>query len=57
MLRQETADQYPQLVEVLNQLAGKITDDEMRQMNYDVNVEGENPEQVATEYLKQAGLL
>ncbi|OMF61951.1 osmoprotectant update ABC transporter permease/substrate-binding subunit OpuFB [Paenibacillus sp. FSL R5-0766] len=57
MLRQETADQYPQLVEVLNQLAGKITDDEMRQMNYDVNVEGENPEQVAREYLKQAGLL
>jgi len=57
MLRQETADQYPQLVEVLNQLAGKITDDEMRQMNYDVNVEGANPEQVATEYLKQAGLL
>lgn len=57
MLRQETADQYPQLVEVLNQLAGKITDDEMRQMNYDVNVEGANPEQVAAEYLKQAGLL
>lgn len=57
MLRKETADQYPQLVEVLNQLAGQITDDEMRQMNYDVNVDGANPEQLATTYLKKAGLL
>ncbi|PAD32520.1 osmoprotectant update ABC transporter permease/substrate-binding subunit OpuFB [Paenibacillus sp. 7523-1] len=57
LLRKETADAYPQLIEILNQLAGRITDDEMRQMNYEVNVNGARPEQVASDYLQKAGLL
>ncbi|GKV56457.1 glycine/betaine ABC transporter permease [Sporosarcina sp. NCCP-2222] len=57
LLREETLEQYPELENVLNQLAGKVTDDEMRDLNYRVNAEGESPEDVAQEFLKNAGLL
>lgn len=57
LMRQETLEQYPELEPVLNQLSGKITDDEMRQMNYKVDYEDEDPEAVAREYLEQEGLL
>lgn len=35
----------------------RITDDEMREMNYKVNVEGVSAEEVAREYLERTGLL
>ncbi|MFJ8262629.1 osmoprotectant update ABC transporter permease/substrate-binding subunit OpuFB [Rummeliibacillus sp. NPDC094406] len=57
LLRKETSDQYPEIVNALNKLAGKITDDEMREMNYQVNVEGKSPQKVATDYLKKEGLI
>ncbi|WP_397537797.1 osmoprotectant update ABC transporter permease/substrate-binding subunit OpuFB [Rummeliibacillus pycnus] len=57
LLRKETSDQYPEIVNALNKLAGKITDDEMREMNYQVNVEGKSPQKVATDYLKNEGLI
>jgi len=57
LLRKETVDKYPEIETALNKLANRITDDEMREMNYQVNVEGKNVEDVAREYLIQAGLL
>lgn len=57
LLRAETAEKYPEVVKALNKLAGKITDDEMRKMNYQVNVEGKSAEETAREYLREAGLL
>lgn len=57
LLRQDTLEQYPELEPILNQLSGKITDEQMREMNYAVNVEGASPEEVAREYLLQEGLL
>lgn len=57
LLRAETAEKYPEVVKALNRLAGKITDDEMREMNYQVNVEGKSSEETAREYLKTAGLI
>ncbi|CAM3584914.1 ABC transporter permease/substrate-binding protein [Aeromicrobium ponti] len=57
MLREETAENYPELVKALNQLGGKISDDEMREMNYKVNVDGASPEETAREYLEKEGLL
>ncbi|WP_412888662.1 glycine betaine ABC transporter substrate-binding protein [Bacillus sp. 1P06AnD] len=56
MLREETIKKYPELKKALNKLAGKITDDEMRQMNYDVNVNGKNPADVAKAYLEKEKL-
>jgi osmoprotectant transport system permease protein len=57
LLRQETVNEYPQIVPALNKLAGKITDSEMRQMNYEVDVEGMSPETVARDFLTKSGLL
>jgi osmoprotectant transport system permease protein len=57
LLRQETINKYPELVPVLNKLSGKITDDEMRKMNYEVAVEGKSAASVAKDFLIKAGLL
>lgn len=57
LLRKETLEKYPEIEKALNKLANQITDDEMREMNYQVNVEGQNIDDVAREYLIKAGLL
>lgn len=57
LLKEETAKEYPEIVKALNKLAGKITDEEMREMNYKVNVEGEPPSEVAKNYLQKKGLI
>lgn len=56
LMKREKSEQYPEVVKALNQLAGKITDDEMREMNYKVNVDGMSPEKVAKDFLKKEGL-
>ncbi|MGR5905075.1 glycine betaine ABC transporter substrate-binding protein [Bacillus paranthracis] len=38
---------------VLNKLSGKITDEEMRKMNYEVNVNGKSSEEVAKQFLQK----
>ncbi|MGE7112859.1 ABC transporter permease/substrate-binding protein [Lysinibacillus sp. NPDC047702] len=57
LLRKETIEKYPDIEKALNKLADHITDDEMREMNYQVNVEGENIVDVARDYLIKAQLL
>ncbi|WP_100010858.1 ABC transporter permease/substrate-binding protein [Lentibacillus sediminis] len=57
LMREETLEKYPELEGILNQLGGKITDQEMRQMNYQVDYEGRTPNEVAREYLINEGLL
>lgn len=57
LLREETLIKYPELEEILNQLGGKITDDQMRQMNYQVDYKDKSPEKVAQNYLTEQGLL
>lgn len=52
LLRTETVEEYPEIVEALNKLAGRVTDDEMRKMNYEVNVEGKSPANVARDFLQ-----
>lgn len=57
LLRAETLDQYPELRDILNQLSGKISDDQMREMNYQVAVEGKSAAEVARTYLVDQGLI
>jgi len=57
LMREETLEQYPELEEILNQLAGKVTNDEMREMNYQVDYEDASPAAVAKEYLIEQNLL
>ncbi|WP_205601387.1 ABC transporter permease/substrate-binding protein [Virgibacillus sp. YIM 98842] len=57
LLRNETLEQHPELEEILNQLGGKITDEEMREMNYQVDYEDRSANDVAREYLEEQGLI
>ncbi|MBC8535267.1 ABC transporter permease/substrate-binding protein [Feifania hominis] len=57
LVREDVFEQYPQLRELLAKLEGAITTREMAQMNYAVDVDGENPRNVAREYLKSKGLI
>ncbi|PSL42931.1 osmoprotectant transport system permease protein [Salsuginibacillus halophilus] len=55
LMRGETLERYPELEPVLNTLGGEITEDEMREMNYAVDFEDEDPEDVARTYLHEQG--
>ena len=57
LMRKETAEDNPDVVEALNKLVGQITDREMREMNYQVNVEGVDPGDAAESYLKEAKII
>jgi glycine betaine/choline ABC-type transport system substrate-binding protein len=56
-VRQETLKRFPQLMGIIDRLAGTITDDLMREMNYRVEVKGETVETVAREFLRAKGLV
>lgn len=57
LLLNTTLEEYPELEEVLNKLSGQVTDDEMRKMNYEVNVNDKTPQEVAHNYLKTKKLI
>jgi osmoprotectant transport system permease protein len=50
-MKKEFADKHPDIVKALNRLAGKITEDQMIEMNYLVNVKKEQPAKVAHDFL------
>ena len=56
-MKEELLKKHPELETVLNKLAGKITESQMSQLNYQVGVEGKSAEEVAREFLVQEGLL
>ena len=49
--RREALDRHPEIREAIGGLAGKISDDEMRRLNYSVDGEGRDPKDVAREFL------
>lgn len=53
LLKEATLEKYPELENILNKLAGKITEEEMSDMNYQVNVQQKDPATVAKEYLEK----
>ena len=57
LIKTATLEKYPELAEILNKLAGKISEEEMSEMNYQVNVEGQDPSIVAKDFLKEKNLL
>ncbi|MFT9487314.1 MAG: ABC transporter permease/substrate-binding protein [Tepidibacillus sp.] len=57
LIREDTLNQHPELKDILNQLAWKISEKEMQEMNYRVDYEDESPGDVAKEYLEKEGLL
>lgn len=57
IIREDTLKEYPELKSAINTLAGKLTDEKMRKLNYKVDSLRESPEKVAKEFLKEEGLI
>ncbi|MCC2249672.1 ABC transporter permease/substrate-binding protein [Virgibacillus sp. AGTR] len=57
LMKNETLDKHPELETILNKLAGKITDEQMRKMNYQVDYEDKSPEEVAEQFLEEHDLI
>ncbi|MCA1040368.1 ABC transporter permease subunit [Bacillus infantis] len=57
IIRQETLQKYPELEEVINRLGGQISEEEMAEMNARVDLDKENPREVAIDFLKKKNLI
>ena len=57
VVRGEVLEEQPELNEVFEKVTGVITDSDMAKMNYEVETENKEPEDVAEEYLDSHGLL
>ena len=57
MFKEKFLKQHPEIKKPLNKLEGKISDEEMQEMNYKVTVKNEDPYNVAKHYLKKEGLV
>jgi osmoprotectant transport system substrate-binding protein len=56
-IRQETFEQYPQLREIFVPISERLDTETLRDLNYDVEVEGETPEAVAERWLRENGFI
>jgi len=57
LVRQDILETYPELEDIINMLAGQISNQEMTQMNYLVDIENEDPKDVARNFLEEKGLI
>lgn len=57
IIRDDTLEKYPQLKDLLNQLGGVISDETMQDLNYKVDDQKQSVESVASEFLKENGLI
>lgn len=57
LIRKDTLDKFPELEEVVNSLAGVLTEEVMIELNYQVDEKQKQPEAVAREFLKKNGLI
>lgn len=57
VIRKETLDKYQEIKPLIEKLNGVIDDATMTNLNYQVEVENKNPQDVAREFLKEKGLI
>jgi len=57
IIRNELAEEHPELIELLDKLSGTLTDDIVRELNYRVDVLGESPRDVAEAFLRDNNLI
>lgn len=57
VVRQETLREHPELSPALAELGGKISDDDMRKMNYALDGQHRDAKEVAREFLSSKGLI
>jgi osmoprotectant transport system substrate-binding protein len=56
-IRQDVFKQYPQLRKIFVPISEKLDTETLRRLNYAVDVEGESPESVARNWLKDEGFI
>lgn len=56
-IRQEVLDEYPAIADVLAEISPLLTTEEMQKLNALVDVDGEEPEDVAIDWLEEQGLI
>lgn len=57
IVTEDIYNEYPEVVEALNQLGGALTDETMQELNYKVGEEGMDPGVVAEEFLTENGII
>ena len=57
VVRKDALEKYPKLQGLLEKLNGLISEAEMQQMNYEVEVDGKEDKEVAREFLEKKGLV
>ena len=57
VVREDTLAEYPGLEEVLMKMDGILTDTEMAQLNYKLEIEGMDEHQIALDFLTEKGLI
>src|SRR5881409_2946409 len=57
IIRKEALARHPEIGQVLDDLAGKISDDDMRQLNYAVDSQHRDAKEVVREFLRRRGLV
>ena len=57
IVRGDLLERYPEVEDILEQLTGKISTEQMTQLTYQVDVEGRTVDEVAREFLVSRGLL
>src|SRR6266571_5547051 len=56
VIREQTLSEHPELKQALDELAGQISDTEMRQLNYEVDGQKRDVKDVVREFLRKRGL-
>lgn len=57
LVKNETLEKHPEIETILNELAGKISDAQMQQMNYQAEAEDKSIKDIAREFLVEQGLI
>jgi osmoprotectant transport system substrate-binding protein len=57
VVREQTAQQHPEVAQAIAELGGKINDQEMQQLNYALDGQHRDVKEVAHEFLRSKGLL
>lgn len=57
IIREEILEKYPQLEEIINQLAGKISNEDMQKMNFEADYNRKSIEKIALQFLKDKNLI
>jgi osmoprotectant transport system substrate-binding protein len=57
VIRRQVLQEHPQVAQVLDELGGKISDQEMQRLNYALDGQHREAEDVAREFLRSKGLL